>query len=69
METLSCWVLKGGLYRGDLRLENAPKAYLLEDATEKKQDVIDTEKHCVPGARAIKAKQAGMSAYQSPIAI
>lgn len=69
METLCCWVLKGGLYGGDLGLENVPKACLLEDATEKTQHVIDIEKCCVPGVRAIKAKQAGVPAYQSPIAI
>lgn len=55
METLSCRVLKGGLYGGDLGLENVPKACLLEDATEKTQHVIEISKCCVTGVGAIKA--------------
>lgn len=69
METLSCRGLKGGLYGGDLGLENVPKVCLLEDATEKTQHVIEIAKCCVTGVGAIKAKQAGVPAYQSPIAI
>lgn len=38
-------------------------------ATEKPQHVIDIEKCCVPGVSVIKAKQAGVPAYQSPLAI
>lgn len=69
METLSCWVLRGGLYGGDLGLENVREPVFWRMQLKKTQRAVDTEKRCVPGVRAIKAKQAGVPAYQSPTAI